>query len=93
MHHRHKVAIRVVMLRKIAVRDFRLLPHIWTRSHDILTIGWFGGGRPSQQQPQVVYQQAPAPPKKSGMGMGTAIAAGAHDRGFIVPELSYSSDL
>ncbi|EPQ59712.1 hypothetical protein GLOTRDRAFT_114321 [Gloeophyllum trabeum ATCC 11539] len=35
--------------------------------------GWFGGGSTSPQ-PQVVYQQAP--PKKSGMGMGTALAAG-----------------
>ncbi|THH01748.1 hypothetical protein EW026_g1015 [Hermanssonia centrifuga] len=36
--------------------------------------GWFGGGRPQQPPQQVVYEQAP--PKKSGMGMGTAIAAG-----------------
>lgn len=38
-------------------------------------VGWFN--RPSQQQqPQVVYQQAPAAPKKQGMGIGTAVLAG-----------------
>jgi len=34
--------------------------------------GWFGGGGGGQQQP--VYTQAP--PKKSGIGLGTAVLAG-----------------
>lgn len=38
-----------------------------------LFAGWFGGGRPAQPT-QVVYEQAP--PKKSGMGMGTVALAG-----------------
>lgn len=44
-------------------------------------VGWFGG-----QQPQTVYQQAP--PKKSGMGMGTVLAAGT--RFEISAHMSYS---
>ncbi|KII95984.1 hypothetical protein PLICRDRAFT_170573 [Plicaturopsis crispa FD-325 SS-3] len=35
--------------------------------------GWFGGGQSNNPPPQVVYQQAP---QKSGMGMGTMLAAG-----------------
>jgi len=36
--------------------------------------GWFGGGSQNAPQPQVGYQQAP--PKKSGMGVGTMAALG-----------------
>ena len=80
-----KVATRVVMARKTEVR-ISLASRYVRKSHDALTKGWFGGGRPpQQQQPQVVYQQAQQPPKKSGMGIGTAIAAGMHGRDFFVP--------
>jgi hypothetical protein len=41
-------------------------------------VGFFGHHNQPPPPQQVVYQQAPAPAKKSGMGMGTVLAAGAY---------------
>lgn len=43
---------------------------------NFLVLGWFGSHQQQPQQPQVVYQQAPPAPQKSGMGIGTMVAAG-----------------